>query len=127
MPRALVCAAALAICPPAFVSAGPQDQADGGSASRERIKVRLEEPIQRSLTKSVPVQLRPVFKSQVEKHPFVMTLEEDLHKTFDLNALQRQSADWAGRCCGFDLGILFNAIEKAAYERKVRKTREQIR
>ncbi len=43
-----------------------------------------------------------------------------------LNDLQRQSAEWSSRCCGFDLGLIFNAVDKALKERQIRKTREQI-
>ena len=92
----------------------------------DRVKKLLERPAPPRLTPSVPVQLRPTFKSRVDQHPFVLTLEEDLHKTFDLNDLQRQSAEWSSRCCGVDLGVLFRRIDKALDERRARKTREQI-
>jgi len=40
--------------------------------------------------------------------------------------LQRQSAEWASKCCGLDIGRLVKAIDDAAERRKIRKTREQI-
>ena len=105
--------------------AAPQDPA-APPTSLDRVKDRLDTPIVRSLTPSVPVQLRPVFKSSVEKHPYVVTLDQALHKQFDLNALQRQSADWSSRCCGIDLAGVYKALKQANDDRRVSKTREQI-
>lgn len=68
----------------------------------------------------------PTFKSRVDQRAFVLTLEEALHKQFDLNDLQRQSAEWASKCCGFDVGQLVKIVDEALTRRKIRKTREQI-
>ena len=75
----------------------------------------------------MPLQL-PVatFKTSVEQRVFVLTFEEQLRKDFTLTALQRQSAEWASRCCGLDLNQLFQSAERALHRRKVRKIREQI-
>jgi len=81
----------------------------------------------RTLTPAAPVRLRTPFKSRVDQRIFVSTLEEDLHKTFDLNALQRQSAAWSAQCCGIRLGDVLNRMEQAMNERRVSKIREQIR
>jgi uncharacterized protein YfcZ (UPF0381/DUF406 family) len=62
----------------------------------------------------------------VDQRVFVLTLEEALHKEFDLNELQRQSAEWAAKCCGYDIGQLITKIDDALRERKIRKTRQQI-
>ena len=123
--RLLLCSAVAAVCAPGIAQASPQDP-PVPATSLEHVKDRLDIPLVRSLTPSAPVRLRPVFKSGVEEHPFVRTLDKDLHKTFDLNALQRQSADWSSRCCGIDLVGVYKAIQKANEERQVRKTREQI-
>lgn len=72
------------------------------------------------------LELPPLFKSRVNQRMFVLTLEEVLHKEFDLNVLQRQSADWAGKCCGYNLGSLLKGVNDARRDRKARKTREQI-
>ena len=69
---------------------------------------------------------RPTFKSRVEQRQFVLTLEQALHRDFDLNEFQRQSAEWRSKCCGYSLGQIFEPIEKKMLERKIRKTREQI-
>jgi hypothetical protein len=122
---ARVCAAVL-VSAPGGAFAAPQDPGGVRATSLDRVREALETPVARPLTPSAPVRLRPVFKSGVEKHPFVITLDEDLHKTFDLNALQRQSAAWSSQCCGLDLGRLFKAIEKANDERLAGRTRQQI-
>jgi hypothetical protein len=123
--RLLLCSALAALSASGIVHASPQDPAVPAT-SLAHVKDRLDTPLVRSLTPSAPVRLRPVFKSGIEAHPFVRTLDEDLHKTFDLNALQRQSADWSSKCCGIDLAGVYQAIAKANEERRVSKTREQI-
>ena len=62
----------------------------------------------------------------MERHPFVLTLDQDLRKTFELTEFQKQSAEWSGRCCGLKIGALLKSLDRALDERKVRKTREQI-
>jgi hypothetical protein len=62
----------------------------------------------------------------VDQKALVLTLEEELHKEFDLTEFQRQSAEWRSKCCGLDLGWVFRSIEKALDERKLRQTRQQI-
>jgi len=122
--RAISCALLcwVASGPTSILHAAPQDQ----GTSMDRIKQRLEAPPALSLAPSVPVQLRPTFRSMAEPHPFVLTLEQALHKQFDLNALQRQSADWSARCCGIGLGDVFSRIEKALNERRLDRIRQQI-
>jgi len=66
------------------------------------------------------------FKTSVNQRVYVLSLEEQLRKDFTLTALQRQSADWASKCCGLNLNQLFNSAERALHRRKVRKIREQI-
>jgi hypothetical protein len=126
LPFAVLCCGAFLASAPPVVGASPQDSAGNPATSLTRVKARLDEPIVRPLTPSVPVQLHPVFKSGVEKHPFVLTLDQDLHQTFDLTALQRQSAAWSSQCCGLDLVRLYKVIQQANKDRLVSKTRAQI-
>jgi hypothetical protein len=91
-----------------------------------RIREGLEQAPALRVETELPVKLRPTFKSRVDERPFVRTLEEELHKQFDLNLLQRQSAEWAAKCCGLDIGSLLNRVNKSMRDRKIRKTREQI-
>jgi hypothetical protein len=92
----------------------------------ERIREKLEKPPAPRLTPAVPEQLRPTFKSTVDRRVWVPTLKEHLHKTFDLNPMQRQSAEWAAQCCGIKLGQVVKLAEDALRARKIRKTREEI-
>jgi hypothetical protein len=117
---------ALAVSPSASLGAAPQAPTDVPPVSVERIQEQLKKNSAPSLL-DMPWQ-PPVatFKTGVEQRVFVLTFEEQLRKDFTLNALQRQSADWGSRCCGLDLGLLFNSVERALQRRKVRKIREQI-
>jgi hypothetical protein len=78
------------------------------------------------LNTDVTLQPPAVFKSRVDQRVFVLTLQQELHKAFDLNVLQRQSAAWASKCCGYDLGQLVKSANEALRAGKIRKTREQI-
>ena len=111
---------------PVALRAAPQEPEGASPTSLEQIKERLAKPPAPPLKPSVPVQLRPTFKTRVDQRAFVPTLEEDLRKTFTLTIFQRQSAEWSSKCCGLDIGRLLRSLEKALDERKIRKTREQI-
>ena len=71
----------------------------------------------------VPV---PTFKSSVEQRVYVLSLDEWLRKEFTLTPLQRQSAEWASKCCGFNLNQLGKSVQKALQRREERKIRQQI-
>ena len=95
--------------------------------SLERIRGGLEGAQAPRLKLDVPAQL-PVatFKTRIDQRVFVLSLEEQLRKDFTLTPLQRQSAEWAAKCCGYDVGRLVESVTKALRDRKIRKTREQI-
>ena len=56
----------------------------------------------------------------------MLPFQDYLRQKLELTPLQRQSQEWASRCCGLDLGLLFKGLEKALDRRKVRQVREQI-
>lgn len=124
LPAALL-ASALMVSP-AILAAAPQEPAGGLPISLERIREDLEKPPAPRLTPVEPVRLRPTFRTRVDQRSWVPTLEEHLHQTFDLTPMQRQSADWAAKCCGFKVGQVVKIAEDALRARKIRKTREQI-
>jgi hypothetical protein len=119
-------ATALFVCLMTPLGAAPQE----GTAppdSVERIRKALDRP----------AELRPrfdtafrvpaaTFKSRVDQQVFVPTLDEWLAKEFKLNLLQRQSAEWAGKCCGIGLDPLLEGLDQALKRRRVRKVRQQI-
>jgi hypothetical protein len=118
---------ALGVSPAAPLGAAPQQADNGSPVSLNRIKEQLAKAPTRDLKPEAPVPLRvPTFRSRVDQRVFVLTLEEALHKEFDLNDLQRQSAEWRSRCCGINLGQVVQMIDDAMKQRKIRKTQEQI-
>jgi hypothetical protein len=127
LPSALLCALALVVSPAATLAAAPQQPDSVAGLSVDRIKGKLAKPPAPELKLEAPVPLRtPTFRSRVDQRVFVLTLEEALHKEFDLNDLQRQSADWASKCCGYNIAQLVDLTNEALRARKVRKTQEQI-
>jgi aerobic-type carbon monoxide dehydrogenase small subunit (CoxS/CutS family) len=86
----------------------------------------LDKAPRRQFKADAPVRPAPTFKTRVDQRVFVPTLEEHLRKEFALTVLQRQSADWASKCCGYDPGQLVKAVTQALKDRQIRKTREQI-
>jgi hypothetical protein len=68
----------------------------------------------------------PTFRTTTEGHMIMLPFQEYLRQKLELTPLQRQSADWASRCCGIDLGQLFKGVEKAWDRRKARQLRERI-
>ena len=110
----------------ATLGAAPQQPDSVPPVSLSRIREGLEQPSTVRLRTDVPFQLPVVFRSRVDQRVFVLTLEQALHKEFDLNILQRQSADWAAKCCGYNLGSILKVVNDARRDRQVRKTRDQI-
>lgn len=111
----------------ATLAAAPQEPTSVSSFSLERIRQQLEKPPAQPLNLDGQLHL-PVatFKTSVERRRFTLTLEEELHKEFELNLLQRQSRDWASRCCGYNLNQLATSVKKGLQRRKARKIREQV-
>src|SRR6478672_9693918 len=106
-PVFLLCCATFVVHASSVVQARPQEQGAVAPTSIDKVKAGVDTPIVTPLTPSVPVRLRPVFKSGVEKHPFVLTLDEDLHKTFELTDFQRRAANWSAQCCGLNLAQIY--------------------
>lgn len=107
------------------LGATPQQADSAPPLSLDRVREGLEKaPALKVDARSE--RLQPVFRSRVDQRRFVPTLEEHLHKEFDLNELQRQSADWASKCCGYDLSQLVKIVHDSWQGHQIRKTREQI-
>ncbi len=122
---------AIVVCLRTALEAAPQPPAKDTTAQDLPISV---DRIAKQLSKPAPIQLKvdqqtlPVatFRVSVEQRIYVLPFKEWLDKEFKLNDLQRQSADWASRCCGINLGSLFQKLEDAQRRHEVRKIREQI-
>jgi hypothetical protein len=121
----------------ATLQAAPQQPTKDLPVSLDRIREGLETTPTTRLKLDMPLQV-PVarFKTRVDQRVYVLTLEEWIEKEFKLTALQRQSANWAGMCCGgyrlasgsygVRLVPLFKSVQKALQRRRARKIREQI-
>jgi hypothetical protein len=127
---------AFAVWLSATLVAAPQSAVKDLPVSLDRIRQDLAKAPATGLKEKLPVKV-PVatFKSRVEQRVYVLTLREWIDKEFALNTLQRQSADWASKCCGYVLasgayGVrldpLFDALDKAVERRRVRNIRKQI-
>lgn len=109
------------------VGAAPQESAAEVAVSLGRIRDALEKPAAR-LDMKWPLPVT-TFKTRVDQRTYVLSLEEQLRKQFTLTLLQRQSHEWASRCCGFNLLSLnqvATSVHKALQRRKIRKIRQQI-
>ena len=115
------------VCLSLPVAAAPPQSTTGElPVSLARIRSVLEQPGPRALRLDFPPPLPvPRFEITVER-PYMPTFEEHLHKALELTPLQRQSQEWASKCCGLDLGVLFEPIDRALQRRRERKLREQI-
>jgi hypothetical protein len=123
----LLCVPGLVAGPSATVEAAPRQATAAPNTSLERIRGALEAPPALRIKTDVPLQpAAPTFKSRVDQRVFVPTLEEVLRKEFDLTPMQRQSAEWASRCCGLNIGLLLSKLDEARTRREVRRIREQI-
>jgi hypothetical protein len=123
---AICCLLALVVGRSETLGAAPQEPASVPPVSLERIREKLEKtpaPRRLDLQLQLPVA---TFKTSVNQRVYVLSLEEQLRKEFALTLLQRQSQDWASRCCGFSFNQLTNRVEKALRDRRIRKIREQI-
>ena len=118
---------ALVVCLAAPLGAALQPPATDLPVSLDRIREELSHTPPTRLKLDMPVPA-PVarFKTRVDQQVFVLTFEEWLEKELKLGVLQRQSADWAAKCCAISLDLLFKSIANELQRRKERKIREQI-
>ncbi len=118
---------AVVLCLSATLGASPQQPSEDPPVSLDRIRTKLAKAPQTRLKLDLPVQV-PVatFKSRVDQRVYVPTLDEWIAKEFELNELQRQSADWSSKCCGIRLDPLLTSLDRALERRRVRKVRQQI-
>ena len=109
----------------AEAQAGPasQEQATEPPVSLDRIREGVARTPALKLDQKQPT---PTFRTTTEGRPLMLPFHEYLRKELELTPLQRQSADWASRCCGVDLGQVFKGVEKAWDRRKARQLRERI-
>jgi hypothetical protein len=66
------------------------------------------------------------FKVTVDERVFGLPIVEQLRKDFELTPLQRQSAEWRAKCCGFNLLTLADHIDKALQKWKEQRIRDRV-
>ena len=110
---------------PAAAVAQPQPSGGDLPVSLERIRAGLEKPVEQAID-ILPLVPLTRFRTSVEERRYMLPFKEQLDKDLEPTLLQKQSRDWASRCCGMDLGVLFKPIDQALQRRKERKIREQI-
>jgi hypothetical protein len=110
------------------VAPAPQPPPGAGlPVSLERIRAAVDKPEEHALVINVPRPREvPRFETSVEVRSYMLSFEEQLRKDLEPTPLLRQSRDWASRCCGIDLNLLLEPIDRALQERKRRKIRERI-
>lgn len=115
------------VCLSATLGAAPQEPTKDLPVSLDRIREELAEPASTGLKLDTPQHV-PVarFKTGVDQRVFVLPLEDWLEKELKMGVLQRQSADWATKCCGIRFDPLLKSVKDALQRRKERKIREQI-
>ncbi len=124
--------AALAACLVGLVlgvaahAAPQQPQAPLPAGSQQRIADALKSPPaphRLVLDGALPVA---TFRTSVEQHAYVPTLDEVLRKEFALTPFQRQAREWAAQCCGVNVIALVKSVDKILKRREERKIREQV-
>jgi len=66
------------------------------------------------------------FKVTVDERVFGLPIVEQLRKEFELTPLQRQSAEWRAKCCGFNLLSLADQVDKALRQWKEQRIRDRV-
>jgi hypothetical protein len=97
------------------------------SASVARVKEALTTTPARSLKLDARMPVpAATFRVNVEQHAFVVPILESLRKEFELTPLQRQSADWASKCCGLNLLSLMDRLDRTLQDFRERRARERV-
>lgn len=97
------------------------------SPSVERVRTTLKTTPRRSLKfdARMPVPAA-TFRVTVNERAFVVPILESLRKEFELTPLQKQSADWASKCCGLNVATLMDDLDRAIRKMQERRARERV-
>ena len=107
--------------------AAPQQATTDLPVSLDRIREELAKPLEMGLELDVSMQVAvATFKTTVEQRVYVLPLKEWLEQEFKMTAFERQSAQWAAKCCGVSLDPLFKSLDNTLKRRSLRKIRERI-
>jgi hypothetical protein len=104
---------------------GSQAYGQDVPVSIERIRAGVEKPRALEID-ATSLQPLATFRTTVEQPQLLLTLEEQLRKEFRPTAFQRQSWEWASKCCGVGLGAVLGSIRQALEDERERRIRERI-
>jgi hypothetical protein len=111
----------------AGATAAPQEPGTAPPASLERVRDGLSRTPAQSLRfdSTIPVPAA-TFRVTVTGHPFVVPIMDSLRKEFELTPLQRQSADWSSKCCGLNLAMLTDSLDRAFRRWEERRVHDRV-
>jgi len=111
---------------PVSAGAAPQEAAAPPDAV-EHVKAALNRTPSQSLKFDARMPT-PVttFKVSVDARVFGLSVVDQLRKEFELNPLQRQSAEWRAKCCGINLLSVADQIEKAVRQWKEERIHDRV-
>jgi len=111
----------------ARATAAPQDPAAAPPTSFERVQDMLNRTPPKSLKFDVKVPVpAATFRVTVTGRPFVVPIMDSLRKEFELTPLQRQSADWSSKCCGLNLAMLTESLDRAFRRWEERRVHDRV-
>ena len=110
----------------ARLAAAPQAPEQVPVASLSRVKDALDKAPPLSLKFDVKMAMPVATFRTTTQRDYMLPFVEQLRKEFELTPLQKQSAEWASKCCGLNLLSLTKGLKGAWRRRDERRTREQI-
>ena len=126
--RAIAASCVAAVCLAIRIEAAPQRETHATDDAMSRIKRELHRTTTDTLKLDPPLPVA-TFRVTVEKHPVMLSFQEQLEKEFALTDVQRQSQEWYAKCCGINLLNLpqwADKLDRARRRRELRRLSEQI-
>jgi hypothetical protein len=108
------------------IAAAPQAPEPARPAPLSRVKDAIEKTPPQSLKFDVKMTMPVATFRTTTQRDYMLPFVEQLRKEFELTPLQKQSAEWASKCCGLNLLSFTKGLKSAWRRRDERRTREQI-
>jgi hypothetical protein len=111
---------------PLSVEAAPQEPAASPDAV-EQVRAALNRTPPQSLKFDARMPTpAATFRVTVNARVFGLPIVDQLRKDFELTPLQRQSAEWRAKCCGYNLLALADGIETGLRHWNERRIRDRV-
>jgi hypothetical protein len=98
----------------ARAAATPQATEHAPPASLARVKDAINRAPARSLKFDLKMPVPVATFKTTTQRDYMIPFVEQLRKDFELTPLQRQSAEWASKCCGLNLLTLSKGLKRRA-------------